>query len=280
MNKGSCLCGSVTWELTGEPSAAYNCHCKICQKSHGTAFGTYYFVEPDQLRWTSSTDTIVKYKSSEFLTRYSCDVCGSVVPSENDDGSGWGVPAGGHDQGKKPDSHIFAANNPPWHDLTGDLPRHDAFPEGVDFPVVADKPLEERPEGIVRGSCQCGAVEFHITKPLTVARNCHCSRCRRARAAAHASNGFTAYDGLHFVKGEDQLKSYKVPGARYFSQVFCKICSSPMPKRDPERQIAVVPLGSLDDDPGIKPIDHIFVNDKAGLHDITDDLPTFEEGPA
>ncbi len=35
---------------------------------------------PDQLRWTSSTDTIIHYRSSEYLTRGSCDVCGSVVP--------------------------------------------------------------------------------------------------------------------------------------------------------------------------------------------------------
>ena len=46
MNEGNCLCGSVTWELTGEPYAAYNCHCVMCQKIHGTPFGTYYFVAP------------------------------------------------------------------------------------------------------------------------------------------------------------------------------------------------------------------------------------------
>ncbi len=84
MTEGNCLCGSVTWELTGEPYAAYNCHCVMCQKIHGTPFGTYYFVRPDQFRWTSDTDSIIHYRSSHSVTRSSCDVCGSVVPHQRD----------------------------------------------------------------------------------------------------------------------------------------------------------------------------------------------------
>ena len=82
MSEGKCLCGSVTWELTAEPFAAYNCHCKMCQKVHGTPFGTYYFVRPDQFRWTSDTDSIIHYRSSHVLTRCSCDVCGSAPSPE------------------------------------------------------------------------------------------------------------------------------------------------------------------------------------------------------
>ena len=40
MNEGHCLCGSLTWEILAEPYAMYNCHCRMCQKVHGNAFGT------------------------------------------------------------------------------------------------------------------------------------------------------------------------------------------------------------------------------------------------
>ena len=70
----------------------------------------------------------------------------------------------------------------------------------------------------------CGAVEFHLTEPFTVVHNCHCSRCRRARAAAHATNGLAAMDAVRFVRGEEHLKSYKLPEARFFTQVFCDVC--------------------------------------------------------
>ena len=140
--------------------------------------------------------------------------------------------------------------------------------------------MESGPEGVVRGSCVCGSIEFHLTEPFKVVHNCHCTRCRRARAAAHATNGFVSLGGIQFVKGEEHLKTYKLPEAKFFTQVFCETCGGKMPRIDTQRGVAVVPLGALDDDPKAKAVDHIFVAYKAGWHDITDDLPTYEEGPS
>ncbi|MBN35838.1 MAG: hypothetical protein CMM46_13900 [Rhodospirillaceae bacterium] len=278
-NKGHCLCGVVTWEFDTEPFYAFNCHCTMCQKAHGTAFGTYWFFKADQIRITGGDDLIVGYRSSDVLVRTSCDVCGSVVPYPSDDASIWIAPAGCHDDGRGSDYDIFIADNAPWHDLTGHLPRCDAYPEESGIPSVSFDPPGEPVEGVVRGSCLCGTVRYHVTKPMTVAHYCHCSRCRHGRAAAHASNGFTSLDGVTFLQGEDNLREYKVPDATFFTQVFCKTCSSPMPRLDEGRGVAIVPLGGLDDDPGIKPVDHIFVDSMAGWHEITGDLPCFPEGP-
>jgi len=57
--RGSCLCGSVSYEITGAFRAAGNCHCATCRKSHGAAFATWPHVDPDQFRWTAgvSVDT-------------------------------------------------------------------------------------------------------------------------------------------------------------------------------------------------------------------------------
>ena len=163
INKASCLCGSVTWEITTEPFQAFNCHCKLCRKAHGSAFGTYWFMRPDQLRWTSATDTIVYYRSSHLLTRGFCGTCGSVVPYPSDSKDSIVSLGGCHDQGKKSDCNIFIAHNAPWHDITGPLPRHDDYPPETGYPRVEEEPLPPSPEGVVRGSCMCGAVEFHLT---------------------------------------------------------------------------------------------------------------------
>ena len=279
MNKGGCLCGGVTWELSAEPFYAFNCHCKMCRKAHGTAFGTYWFFKADRIRIAGGANLIRFYRSSDVLTRASCDVCGSVVPYAADDGETWVAPGGCHDDGRGSDFDIFVVDNAPWHDLTGHLPRHDAYPLETGLPSVPDKDPPLEPDGAARGSCLCGGVAYRVTAPFTEAHYCHCSRCRRARAAAYASNAFTSLDGVAFEKGVDNLRSFKPPGARYFTQVFCKTCGSPMPRRDPERGVAIVPMGGLDDDPGVKPRDHIFTAYKAGWHEITGDLPRFEEGP-
>ncbi len=279
MSHGNCLCGAVTWELTSAPFAAYNCHCKMCRKAHGAAFGTYYRIGPDGFRWTSDTDSVVYFRSSHLLGRSSCRVCGSVVAFQSENYDGWAVPAGCHDQGRKVDCDIFVADCAPWHRVTGDLPRHDAYPDDTEYAIIPDTPLADQPDGVVRGSCLCGAVAYQVTEPFKAAYNCHCSRCRHGRSAAHASNGFTSFDGVQFVSGEDHLKTYKVPDARFFTQVFCDVCGSLMPRLGAERNVAVIPLGGLDDDPGIRPVSNIYVADKAGWHDITDDLPAYDEGP-
>jgi len=52
-----------------------------------------------------------------------------------------------------------------------------------------------------------------------------------------------------------------------------------MTRLDRDRNLAVIPLGSLDDDPSIRPMDHTYVAYKCEWYDITDDLPIFKEGP-
>ncbi len=279
MSDGTCLCGKVTWSISGEPEYAFHCHCKMCRKSHGAGFATYYYLKSDQFEWTGSRDSIVDYASSEALVRSFCSDCGSVVPNEDNDKKHFFVPAGSHTDGAKPTDHIFTGSKASWIEITDDLKQHDAYPPGIDEPAMEDPPLDEAPDGVLRGGCLCGAVLFHQVEPFKVVHNCHCSRCRQARAAAHTTNGFTSANGIEFLQGEEHIKVYKVADAKFFSHAFCDICGSGLPRVDEKRKIAAVPLGALDDAPTSGPVDHIFTGSKADWYDITDDLPCFEEGP-
>ena len=176
-------------------------------------------------------------------------------------------------------AHIFTASKAPWHSITDELPQYEAYSPNENSKVYPDRVLPQRPAGIVRGSCLCDAIQFHITEPFKIVHNCHCSRCRRARAAAFTTNGFTSINGVRFIKGESSIKLYKVPDAKFFTHAFCENCGSGMPRTDPQRSIAVIPLGSLDDDPGAGAMDHIYTDDKAIWYDITDDLPVFSKAP-
>ncbi len=130
-----------------------------------------------------------------------------------------------------------------------------------------------------QASCLCGDVAWEFGAPLELMTHCHCGRCRKARSAAHGSNIATSVDGVRFTRGADLLTSYKVPEAQFFTQVFCRVCGSPMPRIDRERDRAIVPLGGLDDDPGIRPQAHIFAASKAPWFDIADSLPQHREYP-
>lgn len=273
---GSCLCSDIAWEVDGPLEFMHHCHCGRCRKLHGAAFNTAAMCDAARFRFTRGRERVARFESSPGVLRAFCERCGGVVP---DDEAPWQgkvfVHAGplDDDPGTRALGHIFAGSKAPWVEIGDGLPAWDAYPPGVDVPSLPDLPARLPDGATPRGSCLCGAVTFVVEGAPLRAYNCHCSRCRKARAAAFASNLFVAADGLRLVQGTELLASYKVPEARFFTTVFCRRCGSKMPRVSPERGIAIVPLGSLDDDPGIRPQRHIFVGSKAPRYDITDDLP-------
>ncbi len=278
MLRGSCLCGDVRWEISGKLELISHCHCSICRKSHGAAFGTYAMTRPAGFRWISGREGIRQYESSPDFTRPFCGRCGSVV---GEAGEQRGVTPVGPLEGAfeaRPLAHIFTASKAPWHQIAGSLPRFDAYPPdmGYEAPKLAPRtPLDLEP-GSVGGRCACGAVAYAVEGGVDLLINCHCSRCRRARAAAHATNGFVPRERFRWLRGEEQLERFELPEAERFTQVFCPTCGSPMPVVRPEAPRVVIPAGSLEGDPGGRERAPIFCGSKSAWSDIEDDLPQFE----
>ena len=280
MVAGSCLCGAVSWQVKGALDGMSHCHCSFCRKAHGAAFGTYVGAPCERFTWLSGQDTVTHYESSPGIVRAFCGICGSVVPEPFGQNE-MTIPAGclDADPGIRPSSNIFVASKAPWHVIAGDLPQFDGYSNPDDDPNIDRPGPGKSQDGVLRGSCLCGDVTYEVRTPITSVHNCHCSRCRKARAAAHATNGFTDVDGVVFTHGEDKLKSFKLPSARYFTQSFCGRCGSPMPRVDRDRDFAVIPFGSLDDDPGRGSDNHIYTGSKAPWYTIADDLPQFDGPP-
>jgi len=278
MMRGRCLCGDVEFEVSGEISMAMHCHCSICRKHHGTAFATHGAVPSDGYRLVKGQELIRRFASSPGNLRPFCRRCGSNVPSDHMPGFVF-IPLGNleGDPRARPLAHIFVGSKAVWHELAGDLPRFDAYPPGIDANVVADPVREPAPAGRVRGSCLCGRIAYEIEGAIDVIRHCHCGRCRRARSAAHATNGFVDPARFRYLRGEALLDSFKLPDAERFTQTFCRDCGSPVPRRVANRPYVVIPMGSVDGDPGGRPLEHIFVGSQAPWYEIADDLPQHTE---
>ncbi len=131
---------------------------------------------------------------------------------------------------------------------------------------------------MLRGSCLCGGVRYEISGPLSYPLNCHCSMCRKAHGAAFRSRARVKADDFRWTQGEELVTYYESSPGNH--RGFCRICGSPLLSRfDNDGRSYGLPLGALDDDPGIKPGFHVFVASKAPWHDITDELPQFPELP-
>lgn len=278
---GTCLCGALHYEVNAAFDSTVHCHCSMCRKHHGSMFATFACAPLMSFRWKSGEQQVAKFQSSEQGIRSFCKTCGSVAPALIESLDQAVCPAGNLLDADvlKPQSHFFAASKPGWYAITDTLPQFEEYPPEFGAMSVPRPVIEPRP-GVTAGSCLCGKVAYEITgAPLRMA-NCHCTRCRRARSAAHATNLMYSKADFTFTHGAELLVEYKVPDARYFTTAFCSHCGSITPYISHERGIVVVPAGSLDTDPHIQPIGHIFVAFKAPWFQITDTLPQFDAMPS
>jgi len=131
----------------------------------------------------------------------------------------------------------------------------------------------------IRGSCLCGEVTYLYREPVSVFQYCHCSRCRKFTGSAHASNIIVPPQQFQWTSGESCLGRFEHPQAKHFATCFCKKCGSSLPWMTKSGRAVVIPAGTLDDDPGIKPVHNIFWNYRASWREEVADLTCHAELP-
>ena len=120
------------------------------------------------------------------------------------------------------------------------------------------------------GRCLCGAVRFAVNGPLSEPTACHCGQCRRQ--SGHFPVASTAKLADFELVETRGLKWYR--SSESARRGFCGECGSFL-LWDGGNDEMSINLGSLDQPTGLKLSGHIFVDDKADYHELTDDLPKF-----
>ena len=127
---------------------------------------------------------------------------------------------------------------------------------------------------MLAGKCLCGAVRYAVADEFAYAMNCHCSNCRRTTGSAFKPFAGITREKLSLTQGEDHLTIF---GEENGHDAHCKTCGSLLYSLVRDGVYVHVAMGTLIDDPGIRPSAHIFVGSKAPWFTITDDLPQYEE---
>jgi hypothetical protein len=127
---------------------------------------------------------------------------------------------------------------------------------------------------LLSGKCECGAVRYRVADEFVYAGNCHCSNCRAATGSAFKPFAGIEREKLEVVEGADTLLVW---GSDDANHTRCGICGSLLYSVVRDGAYVHVAMGSLVDDPTIRPTDHIFVGSKAPWFEITDELPQAEE---
>ena len=128
MHKGSCLCGKVTFEVSGDLPAPSACHCSQCRKHSG-----HFEASTDIPRSAVTVDGeehVTWFHSSEKVRRGFCSTCGSSLfwdPIDRDKHNWTAVAMGAFDTptGTRLERHIFVADKGDYYDIADGLPQNE-----------------------------------------------------------------------------------------------------------------------------------------------------------
>lgn len=81
--KGQCFCGSVAFELRGQPEAMGYCHCTSCRKWSAGPVNAFTLWGKDKVTITRGDDQLASYQKSENSVRRWCKTCGGHVLTEH-----------------------------------------------------------------------------------------------------------------------------------------------------------------------------------------------------
>ena len=124
---GSCLCGSVKFEVTPPFAAFRYCHCSRCQKASGAAHAANAFLPEKQFKWLAGESLVKRFNlpgAKRFAVAF-CTECGTRVPHKN--GENMLIPAGllDGDPGARPENIIFWKSKAAWYVPPQDMQKFD-----------------------------------------------------------------------------------------------------------------------------------------------------------
>jgi hypothetical protein len=134
MISGSCLCGAVRFEISGEHSKVGICHCSLCRKASGVGSSAIIALAADRLRWIGGKDEVAHYERPSGYGVSFCRTCGSPVPDPDDRRTMYRVPVGLLD-GNPPllvGDHIYIGSKASWDEIGDDAAQFDG--DGPDRP--------------------------------------------------------------------------------------------------------------------------------------------------
>ena len=130
--KGGCLCGEVRYEVTGEATGFYHCHCSRCRKATGTGHASNLFLRPATLKWLIGQIHVRAFKVPEAkrFTNQFCAICGGRLPRQPEGSDMVILPAGSLDDEApiKPQARIFDGSRANWSCAGDEIPIYEEMP--------------------------------------------------------------------------------------------------------------------------------------------------------
>lgn len=126
MLEGSCLCGTVRYQVDASTGPIVHCHCQTCRKAHGAAFSSVMPVPRSAFQWVAGEHALERFESSSGKFRSFCSACGSQVIADRTVQDVILLRLGCLDTpiADRPIQHIWRSDCASWYDPKDQLPEY------------------------------------------------------------------------------------------------------------------------------------------------------------
>ena len=85
MQTGTCFCGSVGIEVSGEPLEMGYCHCNSCRSYSGGPFSAFILWKSEAVRVSKGAEHIGRFNKTGMSERQHCAKCGGHIMTSHPD---------------------------------------------------------------------------------------------------------------------------------------------------------------------------------------------------
>ena len=130
----------------------------------------------------------------------------------------------------------------------------------------------------LRGSCQCGGVQFEVEGGFVSMAYCHCETCKKLSGGVGTANGRVSTENVRLLAGQDLVRTYQPHEGS--AKTFCSVCGSNLFGSGwPESEFTSVRLSAIDSPLEDRPDAHLYVRSLAPWETLPDDgAERFEVG--
>jgi hypothetical protein len=129
----------------------------------------------------------------------------------------------------------------------------------------------------MKGSCLCGAVTYEIAPMKMKIGHCSCRTCRKSHAAPFAATARVPRDKFRYLSGEAKLQAFESSPGKL--RRFCSVCGSHVLAERPDDPHVILRVATLDEDPGVAPLIHIWRSHEVPWCDYEGNIKDFAEWP-
>ena len=114
----------------------------------------------------------------------------------------------------------------------------------------------------IKGSCNCGLVQFQVNSKVKDVYICHCSICRKSTGSSGIAVTVVPNELFEWTSGQEHINTWLKPNHDWETS-FCTTCGSPLPGKNDDSS-TYIPVSLIDEGgESLKIKKHIFVDSKA-----------------